>query len=528
MSIPLDFVPSNEQELAKCLEDPMWRLGSGQLYKIIVKEAENEEEGLVMPFKPNRQQRRLIKKLWYRNIILKARQLGMTTFIAIYFLDCVLFGKKNTRAGIIAHTEKAAKAIFRDKVKFAYNNLPEVLREAMPLVRDSAEELLFEHNNSSIQVSTSLRSGTYQLVHVSEFGKICAKHPDRAEEVITGTLPTVTPTGIVFIESTAEGRTGHFFTMTSRAMNNALQRKKLSRKEYRFHFYAWWQAEEYRTDPEGIHISREDHLYFDEVEQKIGRKLDDEQRAWYVSTRDNDFSGEDSKMWQEHPSTPDEPFKVNTAGAYFRVQMIKVRKERRICRVPLHESYPVSTFWDIGSGDGTGIWLIQKVGQQYRALKYIEEWGESYNYFVRQLQDYQMETGCVWGQHFLPHDGNHVRQGKDNNSSPKEILEELGLKNVEIVPQISELSHGIQATREVLAHCWFDEEGCKEGIDHLDQYAKKWNSRTERYMDAPDKDAGHSEAADSFRQFAQAVKAGDFGQVRKTKVTRKRRSARTI
>ncbi|MEM5312333.1 hypothetical protein [Paraburkholderia sp. JHI869] len=63
-------------ELARYLADPIWRLCSGKLYKIIVKGDDAEDDGLALPFKPSRAQRRLIKRLWYRNLILKARQLA--------------------------------------------------------------------------------------------------------------------------------------------------------------------------------------------------------------------------------------------------------------------------------------------------------------------------------------------------------------------------------------------------------------------------------------------------------------------
>ena len=95
-----------------------------------------------------------------------------------------------------------------DNVKFAYDNLSEDLKSVMPLSKDSASELLFTHNNSSIRVGTSMRSGTLQYLHISEFGKICAKYPDKAEEVITGSIPAVPANGVIFIESSAEGADG--------------------------------------------------------------------------------------------------------------------------------------------------------------------------------------------------------------------------------------------------------------------------------------------------------------------------------
>ncbi|AEY69590.1 putative terminase large subunit [Erwinia phage PEp14] len=504
LPVPHDFVPHTAADLRVCLSDPMWRICSGQLYKIMIKGDDNDDDddALVVPFKPNRAQRRLIKRMHSRNIILKARQLGFTTFLCIFFLDCTLF-RPNVRAGIIAHEEDAAKAIFRDKVKFAYLNLPAHLREVMPLKRDAAEELLFAHNNSSIRVSTSMRSGTMQYLHISEFGKICAKRPDRAEEVVRGSIPTVpTRGGMLFIESTAEGRDGHFYKMTTKAEQLAQLGRRLTPKEYRFHFFPWWQESNYRMDPEGVVISRADHEYFDKVEGIMGCSIDIEQRAWWIATRDNDFSGEEESMWQEYPSTPAEAFQVSNKGCYYAVQMAKVRKEKRLTRVPFEPGYPVNTFWDIGAGDGTAIWFHQQVGVQHRFINFVEGWGEPYAHFVKLMQEYQQETGCVWGRHYLPHDGTHEKQGETNNNSPRTMLENLGLTKIEIVPRISEIQHGIQATRDFLASCWFDEEGCKEGVVHIETYKKKWSNQLQTYTDEPLHDI-HSEASDALRQAAQ-------------------------
>ena len=500
--VPLDFTPNTALELAWCLSDPLWRLSSGQLYKIMVKGDDGDDDGLIAPFKPNRAQRKLLKNLHSRNIILKARQLGFTTLICIYFLDCALF-RENIRAGIIAHEQDAAKAIFRDKVKFAYDNLPEHLRLAMPLKRDSAEELLFSHNNSSIRVSTSMRSGTLHYLHISEFGKICAKFPDRAEEVVRGSIPAVpTHGGMLFIESTAEGRNGHFYNMTTKAQRLALLERRLTPKEYKFHFFPWWQEPFYRMNPDGVIVTAQDDEYFDKIEGEMSTFIDVEQRAWYVSTRENDFSGEEASMWQEYPSTPEEAFQVSTKACYYAVQMAKMRKEKRITSVPFEPGYPVNSFWDIGNRDGTAVWLHQQVGVQHRFIRFFEGWGEPYAHFVGLLDKFQQQTGCVWGRHYLPHDGAHERQGEVNNTSPRTMLENLGLKKIEIVERIPEIQHGIQATRDFMASCWIDEQGCKEGINHLDSYRRTWNDRLGCYTDVPMHDE-HSEGADAFRQAAQ-------------------------
>lgn len=299
-------IPTSPAELERCLADPYWRLFSGCLYKIMLK-GDDDTDSFVMPFLPNEAQAKFIKRLWHRNIILKARQLGFTTLIAILWLDHALFNA-DQRCGIIAQDREASETIFRDKVKFAYDNLPPVIKERMPLARDSASELLFAHNNSSIRVATSMRSGTIHRLHISEFGKICAKFPDKAKEVMTGSIPAVPTNGVLVIESTAEGQQGDFYNLTQTAQANFAQKKILTPKDYRFHFYAWWQEPKYRLEVGSIKLSADDHAYFDEVEMIVGRDMQlditihPEQRAWYVATREADFRGNVDRMWQEYPS----------------------------------------------------------------------------------------------------------------------------------------------------------------------------------------------------------------------------------
>jgi len=459
---------------------------------------DGDETDLVIPFIPNAVQLDLLESLHTRNNILKARQLGFTTLIAILFLDCCLF-RSDIRAAIIAQSEDVAKTIFRDKIYFAYINMPKSLREAMPLSRDSASELLFAHNNSSVRVATSARSGTLQYLHVSEFGKICAKFPDRADEIITGSIPAVTINGMLFIESTSEGQDGHFYKISKRSEAMMMSGRKLKPKDYKFHFFPWWKEPKYCVEPEGIEITETDHEYFDKVETDAGCELSLEQRAWWCMTRDSEFSGEEEKMWQEYPSTSKEAFQRSTEGCYYSKQMTAARKQHRITNVPYRSGHMVNTFWDIGSGDGTGIWLHQKIGQCNNFIGYIEGWGEPYDYYIKELA----KLDYTWGVDYLPHDADHVRQGAIANISPKDSIIKLGRKNVEIVPVVDNISHGIQATRDSFGSCWFDEVNCKEGLIHLDSYKKRWNKTTGRFMDVPVHDI-HSEGADAFRQFGQS------------------------
>ncbi len=190
------------KEFDELFNSPLNRLNT--LYYI------QDKSGKKIRFKLNWTQQELYNNVWYCNVILKARQLGISTFICLLFLDRCLFNS-NKSAGIIAHTMDDAQQLFR-KIKFAYDCLPEAIKKEITCDNDTAQMLKFS-NGSSLRVGTSLRSSTFQYLHISEFGKICAKYPDKAEEIITGSLNTVAPGQYIFIESTAEGRDGYFYNI---------------------------------------------------------------------------------------------------------------------------------------------------------------------------------------------------------------------------------------------------------------------------------------------------------------------------
>ena len=182
----IDERPKDEKDYQRLRGSKEWRLNN--LYRI------KDKYGKEIRFYMNRVQRRFHETRHCRDIILKARQLGFTTYIQIDMLDDCLFNKTFS-AGVIAHNREDAQSFFKDKIKFGYDNLPDHIREAVPAKTDSANELEFK-NKSRIRVSSSFRSGTMQYLHVSEYGKVCAKFPEKAREIKTGAFPAIAAGGI--------------------------------------------------------------------------------------------------------------------------------------------------------------------------------------------------------------------------------------------------------------------------------------------------------------------------------------------
>ena len=473
------------------LADPRWRIRN--LYWIVDRNAQ------VIRFVPNAAQEDLLDKLHHRNIILKARQRGFSTLIQLLALDQALFNDNYT-AGIIAdNLDNAAR--FLKRIEFAYKHLPAAIQMATPMVSRNSSLIEFG-NGSSINVDTSFRSGSLQFLHVSEFGKICAKAPDKAKEIKTGTIPALAPDGIGFIESTAEGHEGYFFDMVMAAQNKALSGTRLTQLDWKYFFYSWWDEQEYKIDPASIRLTDEEKTYCAEIEAKIGQTLEPERWAWYWATRRQ--QGED--MLQEFPSTPDEAFWHSVEGRYYTEQLIRARKEGRIGRFQHLPDRPVYTWWDIGANDDTAIWCMQIVNGRLRFIKYHEKSAEPYNYFVEWLQALRY----TWATHYLPHDAEHKRQQGLVISSPLDMLQELAPNwHFDTVPRIPDITHGIQQVRMMFPIVEIDEEGCAQGIARLDAYRKEWNDRTAAWKSTPFH-GPESDGADAFRQCAQHYADGEL------------------
>lgn len=489
MLSPFDM---SETQLEAALKDPHWRIRN--LYWI------SDKDGRPVLFAPWPEQEKFYREIWYRNVIPKARQRGFSTAVQIMMLDACIF-VPNTAAAVIAQDEATALQIFQKKIKFAWDRLPPLIREMVSLKVDNKHELVMDHG-SSLLVATSTRGTTLQYLHVSEYGQICAKYPDRANEIQEGSLPSVDQYGVTVIESTVETPYGQFSDLVRAAEAAQQSGRKLSPMDYKLHFASWWDAPEYETDPDLVVISPKDNAYFYRLEAEIRRDISPRKRAWYVAKRNNDFGGSDEKMWRQYPSTLKEAFTVSSEGLWLSHQLARARTENRIGKVPLMPGIPVNTWWDLGVDDANFCWLHQEVGPWDHFVACFETSNEAYSAIVRPMFEFQASKGFVWGTHYLPHDGDQRRPGAEALKTPRDMLNELGLQIFEIVPRINDVTVGIDQLREDMSSYRFDEELCAEGIKHLEGFSKVWNNTMGLWSPTIMKN-GHQHAADALRQKAQ-------------------------
>ena len=454
------------------LADKRWRMNN--LYYI------RDKNGDKVLFKMNYVQKWLLNNLWYLNICLKARQMGMTTFIDLYILDECIFNK-GVEAGIIAHNKEDASKIFRRKIKYPYENLPDDIKDNIWPTTDSKTEMIFS-NGSVVSVGVSLRSSTCQYLHISEHGKICAKYPDKAEELKSGALEAIGIGQIVFIESTAEGRGGDFYEYCVNAKRMEDEGIEFTEMDFKLHFFAWWMDPTYvLPNPERVVITADLQQYFEDLWRQHGIELTAGQKAWYVKKAER----QGDTMKREYPSTWEEAFEASIKGAYWAEQIATIRNRRQITKVPWDPALQVHTAWDLGRNDFNPIWFFQHYGNQYRIIDFYTNNGESLAHYAGLLRRKHEDYGYVYGNHYLPHDVEVTDISADK--SRKETLESLGVKSIITVKREASLDSmkGVEAVRAILPMCWFDKEKCAEGLNALEAFQKEWDDKLATYKNRP-------------------------------------------
>jgi hypothetical protein len=187
------------------------------------------------PLVANAVQAEFARRRQRQNIIVKARQMGMTTWVAGRF-----FLKTITARGVmtvqVAHTRDAAESIFRIVQRF-WECLPEEMRKG-PLKRSRANvgQMIFPELDSEFRVLTASdanagRGLTVQNMHLSEV----SRWPGDASATLAGMRAALVPTGELVLESTPNGAFGCFYEEWQQAEENGIER----------HFFPWWMEPAY-------------------------------------------------------------------------------------------------------------------------------------------------------------------------------------------------------------------------------------------------------------------------------------------
>ena len=267
-----------------------------------------DRDGKVIEFKFNNAQRRLDANWGARNLIPKARRLGVSTFVlARWAAACMM--NENINAVVVSHERPATQRLLQI-VRFMISNMrgpnPDVGRPAKNWIE-------FKKTGSTFFIGTAGsdnfgRGDAIHRLHCSEYA--FWEHP----ELLKGMLDAVPlKSGEVAIESTGNG-------------HNDFAKRCFGAREreggvggYVCHFLNWLE-EPYHTLPvgeEGLGKLRED---LGEVE--LEGVLTPEQMAFRRFKILEDYDGDVRMFQQEYPITLEECFQSTGGGIFWRVRYV--------------------------------------------------------------------------------------------------------------------------------------------------------------------------------------------------------------
>ncbi len=337
-----------------------------------------DKNGHLRPLILNRAQQDLNATGTSRNIVLKARQLGVTTYVAArFFINCIT--REGTLSVQVAHDQRSAEEIFRI-VHRLLDNLPETLRQgALVTSRANVRQIVFPVLDSEYRVETAAdpnagRGLTIHNLHCSEV----ARWPRDVSETLASLRAAVPPDGEIFLESTPSGAGGKFYDEWQRA----------SQTGYTRHFYPWWWDANYRRKLEIVNFSEE------EVELMREHKLDPGQIAFRREMRAN-FR---NRAREEYAEDPESCF-LASGDCVFDSDLIGQRLKQPAPIVEENDAGRLITFFPAIPG-GTGI-----TPKQYIVGVDPAGGGTDGDYACAQIIEQSSGVQCAeLHGHFSPHD----------------------------------------------------------------------------------------------------------------------------
>lgn len=481
--------PTPELDMAK-LADPLWRLTSGALYVI------RSEAGEPIPFIPTPQQLAVIEEIYIHNakvlVIPKARQVRMSTVIAMIVLDTVLFGT-SVQCSLCDIDIPNADRKLDEKVFYAFERLPAALRHYWTPIKKTLSPGIFtiQHGTDSTNKSTfyagqKARGGTNQILWMSEWAELAAKHPAMSAEYLRGAWPAAAE-GLRIIESTwYGGKSGDVWGIAKKGLDPhtglPLPREKCTALTPRILFFPWYVIPSRRLAcPNPSLIRPEVRAYFAKALEGTGDSLDDAQIYWYQEAALDVYHHETQFIY---PTNIHECWNANIEGAIWSTALAMAKAAGRVGEVPHRPDLEVDTFWDLGAPENSPCVYVQHDHEQRRIIDSDTEiQGGEVADRVRLLK----EKGYRYGTHYLPHDaGQRQKNGKTYFSEFEAELRAQGVSGrVVQLRQTGNRWLGINHfTGLMKKSVWIDEKKCAFVLESIAAYRRKPDPTKEgRFLD---------------------------------------------
>lgn len=205
-------------ELKKCARDPVYFINN---YCKIAHPLKGK-----IPFKTYDYQDDVIRALMSKsirfNIVLKARQLGLSTITAAYVCWLIIF-RNNKEILVVATKEKTAAKLVK-KVKLAFNNLPEWVKMGRKKIKDNENCIELDNGSGITASSTSSDAGRSESLSFLIIDE--AAHVVGMEDLWTAIYPTLSTGGSCLAISCVTGDTFVITDKGIKEVNDFVQKDK--------------------------------------------------------------------------------------------------------------------------------------------------------------------------------------------------------------------------------------------------------------------------------------------------------------
>lgn len=204
----------------------------------------------------------------------------------------------------------------------------------------------------------------------------------------------------------------------------------------------------------------------------------------------------EDKIQQEYYGS----FEAAVQGAYYAEQIRLAQKEGRIRDFEINPGAPTYTFWDLGVRDPMAIWVMQKVGYEFRMIYYYENSGGGVKNAIDWLVHLKEKHNLIYVKHYAPHDiaQKNVLTGR---TRLEECQDFFGF-NFEMVRQSRNIIEDINSTRNLFYRMHFHATNCDQGLAAIQEYHANYDEKTGWIGDPVHNWASHG--ADALRTFGVA------------------------
>lgn len=337
------------------------RTGTAHLKAASVLLTIRPKRGRLQPLRANRAQRLFEERRGTENIVLKARQMGLSTWVAGRFLLRTL-RHPGTTTLMVAHTRDSAEALFGTVTRM-WENLPTWLRDEVGRRgRSTVGQMTFPGIDSEFRIASAGESNagrglTVHNLHCSEV----ARWPGDAADTLAGLRAALAPGGELVLESTPNGAYGCFHAEWQQAEANGVVR----------HFFPWWFEPTYVGLPATDFVGDELGLVFKEAlsPEQIGFRRELQRR--YGALRAQEFAEDPVSCFRA------------SGSCFFDVDTLELRAR---CLTPA---------WEFRRNSGLQVWLPPVSHRRYIVAADAAGGGSEGDFAAVQVIDRQTGVQCA-------------------------------------------------------------------------------------------------------------------------------------